>query len=318
MKRIYFLLFNDFNLLDFSGSLQVFESANKMMGHEFYNVTIISNSQDPVTSHFGISLSATYLPEVSGEIDTLIVVGGIGVHETCKDNILMAWFNIHRHRFGRIVSICSGTFLLAEWGILNERRAVTHWASCDRLRKKHPRIHVDEDRIFINEGNIWSSAGVTAGIDLTLALVEEDIDHETSLKVAKDLVVYLRREGGQNQFSDTLKAQQGDTRISKVIHWIKENIAKDIKISELASVVNMSERNLVRLFHSSTGEPPIKFILKTRLDLAKSMLDNSDKTITKIALECGFKNEVNFRRSFVKIYKVSPRKYRKNFGRSES
>lgn len=313
MKKIYFLLFNNFHLLDFSGPLQVFESANKMLGHDFYDISLISNSVEPIQTHFGISITSAYLPELAEEIDTLIVCGGIGVHEACKDNKLMAWFTLHKPYFKRIVSICSGAFLLAEWGMLNGKSAVTHWVSCENLRKKHPLVNVKEDKIFINEGNIWTSAGVTAGIDLTLALVEEDINHATSLEVAKDLVVYLRRDGGQNQFSDTLKIQHGDKRINKLFNWIQENVTKEIRVSDLAEVVNMSERSLIRLFKNNTGAPPLQFILKTRLDLAKSMLDNSDKPFAKIAVECGFKNEINFRRAFIKAFDVSPKKYRDNF-----
>ncbi|MDK2375050.1 GlxA family transcriptional regulator [Serratia fonticola] len=310
---IHFILFDDINILDFSGPLQVFSSANKFIGYEYYIVKVISNTNGWVTTNSGVKLQTFPLSEMDTTVDTLIICGGSGVREASEDKELISWVQHQAEYARRIVSICSGAFILAKSGILDGRRATTHWSACVELSKKYPSVKLDEDSIYVNDGHIWTSAGVTAGIDLCLALVETDTEHKISLSIAKDLVLFLRRQGGQRQFSDSLSISGSGDKISKLYDWIIDNLSSHITLGSLSEAAVISERSLSRLCHESTGLSPLKMVNKIRMEIAKSYLESSDMPLKLIAASCGFKSESNLRKSFMKIFSITPTQYRMRF-----
>jgi transcriptional regulator GlxA family with amidase domain len=215
----------------------------------------------------------------------------------------------------RVSSVCTGAFFLAKAGLLENKRAATHWAMCDLLQASFPQLDVDADAIFVREGNVWTSAGVTAGIDLALAMIEEDFGRDVSLFVARELVVFLKRSGGQSQHSPLLQAQTEDSAIFDELHaWIASNLKrKDLNIETLAAKANMSPRNFARVYKQKIGRTPAKSVEVMRLTKARRMLEDSDCNIDQIAHECGFGDEEHMRVTFQRNLKVSPRDYRRRF-----
>lgn len=310
---INFILFDDINILDFSGPLQVFSSANKFIGYEYYIVKAISNTNGWVTSNSGVKLQTFPLAEMDTTVDTLIICGGSGVRAASEDKELISWVQHQAKYARRVVSICSGAFILAKSGILDGRRVTTHWSACAEFSKMYPSVMLDEDSIYVNDGYIWTSAGVTAGIDLCLALVETDTEHRISLSIARDLVLFLRRQGGQRQFSDSLSISSAGDKIGKLHDWIVDNLSSHITLDSLSEQAVMSERSLSRLCHESTGLSPLKMVNKIRMDVAKAYLDSTNMPLKSIAASCGFKTEANLRKSFIKYFNTTPTQYRKRF-----
>jgi transcriptional regulator GlxA family with amidase domain len=215
----------------------------------------------------------------------------------------------------RTVAVCSGTFLLAQAGLLNGKRAATHWAMCDLLQERFPSIDVDRDSIYVHQQAIWSSAGVSAGIDLALALVESDCGHEVAMQVARELVVFLKRPGGQNQFSEMLQFQAEDSEAIERLHlWIMENLAMEpLSVQVLAEQMNMSPRNFARIYKQKTGRTPAKGVEGLRLEAARRMLESSQRGVEQIARLCGFGNDERMRTVFQRTLGISPRDYRQRF-----
>lgn len=323
-RRIDILAFENVQLLDVTGPLQVFASANKLVnrasgpgvGDQPYTVRAVA-ARPQVTTSAGLTLLTHPLSSPDDIADTLIVAGGQGIEAACEDAALLRWIRAQGTRSRRIASVCSGAFLLAAAGLLDEVRVVTHWGRCDELARRFPKVTVDPDPIFIREGRIWTSAGVTAGIDLALAMVEEDLGREIALDVARDLVVFLKRPGGQAQFSAALSLQTKDDRFAALHGWIVDHLDADLSVPALAARAGMSERSFVRHYRTSAGMTPARAIERLRVEAARRMLDDSAMPVKRVAARCGFGTEETMRRSFLRTVAVTPQAYRERFAPSD-
>ncbi len=318
-KPIHILAFPNVQLLDVTGPLQVFASANVQATRQGlptpYSPTVIARQDGSVVSSAGLGLQTHPLPCVAS--DTLIIAGGWGVHTALGDQHLLQWVRDQAASARRIASVCTGAFMLAEAGVLDGHRVVTHWDSCEELAQRYPALGVDPEPIFINEGALWTSAGVTAGIDLALAFVEADLGRPVALAVARDLVVFLKRPGGQSQFSTALSMQHAtrsqDSRFGDLHAWILDNLASDLCVATLAAQVGMSERSFVRHYRAHTGNTPARAIEQLRVEAARRLLGDSVLPIKRIADRCGFGSEETLRRSFIRAMSVTPQAYRERF-----
>jgi len=318
-RSIVLPAFPDVQLLDVSGPLQVFASANVLAGAQGlaapYAPKVVSIDGGLVASSSGLALQTGSRQSVKGPIDTLIVPGGRGVSAASADMRVTRWTLRLASRSTRIASVCSGAFLLAETGLLDGKRVVTHWAHCSELASRYPQLQVETDPIFIREGNVWTSAGVTAGIDLALALVEEDLGRSMALDVARELVVFLKRPGGQSQFSAALSSQQtdGDDRFGELHAWMTTHLAADLSVPALATRVNLSERTFMRHYKSQTGRTPARTVEQFRVEAAKRLLGETALPVKRIAARCGFGSEESMRRSFMRLLQIAPQTYRERF-----
>jgi transcriptional regulator GlxA family with amidase domain len=249
-----------------------------------------------------------------GPIDTLLVAGGSGVEDAAQDEDLLVWLRKTARRVRRIGSICTGAFLLAEAGLLDGKRAATHWKWAAKLADKFKQTTVDPDPIYIRDGNTYTSAGVTAGMDLALALVEEDLGSPMALKVARELVLYLRRSGGQSQFSAALSLQASDRKqIEETRSWILDNLEQTLPVEKLAAKAGMSPRHFARVFLKDTGTTPAHFVERLRVETARRRLEESRDKLEKVANDCGFGSIQTLRRSFLRVLHVPPNDYRQRF-----
>lgn len=317
---IFIAIFDDFNLLDVAGPTQVFTQANDVASNSSieYQVSVVSKAGGLVRSNSGLALDSRRLDEVRVEKATLLVAGGVGVHEAIKDDELVEWFSeISLLEKNRIGSVCTGAFLLAQAGVLDGKKAVTHWRSVQQLQTDYAAVKVECDPIYICDQGIWTSAGISAGIDLGLAMVAEDLGHLSSLETARELVVYLKRSGGQSQFSSLLQSQMKDrNELFYELHcWIENNLNSDLSIENLADRMNMSMRTFYRLYKKENGKTPAKNIEKIRIESAKGKLENTILSLRNIADFCGFGNESRFRRAFISQVGISPSEYRVRFKR---
>ncbi|KVF21708.1 AraC family transcriptional regulator [Burkholderia vietnamiensis] len=315
-RSIVVLAFPRAQLLDVSGPLQVFASVNELAQERGrpapYAPRVVAADGGPVETSAGLVLMADSLRS-AGRPDTVIVAGGKGVHAASRDARTVRWVRRQAQHARRVASVCTGAFLLAEAGLLDGRRAVTHWARCDEFAARYPNVRVEPDPIFIRDGALWTSAGVTAGIDL--ALVEEDLGRAIALDAARELVVFLKRPGGQAQFSAMLSMQRTDDRFGELHAWIAEHLAADLSVPALAERVSMSERSFVRHYRAGTGRTPARAVEQIRIEAAQRLLGETDWPIKRIATRCGFGSEETLRRSFVRVLGVSPQGYRERFVR---
>jgi len=320
-RCIAFVIFPDFQLLDLAGPLAVFDSAARFLAQRgthsdaAYPVLVLARSAGPVRSSAGLEVAATrdYLG-CEEELDTLIVVGGQGSRRAAEDAELLLWLRTMAGRVRRLGSICTGAFVLAGAGLLDGRRATTHWASCRTLAGRYPSLSVDADAIYVRDGNVFTSAGVTAGMDLALALVEEDWGRELALTVARWLVMFVKRPGGQSQFSAQLAAQRAEApAISTLQEWILSHLEEDLSVPALAVRAAMSERNFARVFLRETGLTPGAFVETARLEAARRQLEDSAHPIERVARDAGFGNAERLRRTFLRRLGVSPLDYRRRF-----
>lgn len=303
-------------LLDVAGPLQVFASANDLelqAGRPSpYAVRVVARAI-PVTTSAGLGLLAHRLPSPRQPVDTLIVAGGTSVHAACEDKPLLHWLTARARAARRVASVCTGAFLLGAAGLLTGRRAVTHWADCERLARRFPEARVDMNAIFVRDGELWTSAGVTAGIDLSLAMVEDDMGHSLATAVARDLVVFLKRPGGQAQFSAVLTFQERDREFDHLHGWMAGHLAEDLSVPALARRIGMSERSLLRHYRKSMGETPARAVEKMRVEAACQLLATTRDPMKRIARRCGFGSEETMRRSFFRQIAVAPHDYRARF-----
>jgi transcriptional regulator GlxA family with amidase domain len=254
------------------------------------------------------------MDEVQGSIDTLVVAGGAGTRAAASDPRVIAWVRDAASRSRRVTSVCSGAFVLAEAGLLDGRRATTHWEWCDTLARMYPAVEVERDSIFVRDDNVYTSAGVTAGMDLALALVEEDLGAQRAREVAQQLVMFLRRPGGQSQFSAQLAAPTAEREpIREVQDWIAANPAADLSVPTLAARAAMSPRNFARAFRAGVGMTPAAYVESVRVEQARIALDGSDAQIEAIAGHCGFGTVETMRRAFHRRLGVGPAAYRSRF-----
>ncbi|KAA6178816.1 helix-turn-helix domain-containing protein [Pseudomonas marginalis] len=316
-KIIHVLAFPNVQVLDVTGPLQVFATANDLARQQGlplpYAVNVIAALAEPVMTSAGLALLAAPLPAAETPCDTLVIAGGWGVYGAAEDPALVEWVRQKATQARRMTSVCTGAFLLAASGLLDGCRVVTHWTRCEELARKYPRLQVEANPIFIQQGALWTSAGVTAGIDLCLALVEEDLGRAVALEVARHLVVFLKRPGGQSQFSVTLSLQKGDNRFSELHAWIAEHLHLDLNIPTLAAACGMSERSFVRHYRAETGQTPARAVELIRVETARRQLADSAVAIKRIAVQCGFGSEETMRRSFVRALSISPQLYRERF-----
>lgn len=320
-KVIYLLAYPNVQLLDISGPLQVFASANLRAQEQglsmAYLTTVVAAPREGVISSAGLGLQTAALPGPDQPCDTLLVAGGRGVEAAVQDQALGQWLLAHAAQARRVVSVCTGAFLLAAAGLLDGRRVVTHWNSCEILARRYPALLVEPDPIFINDGRFWTSAGVTAGIDMALALVEADLGHALALAVARDLVVFLKRPGGQAQFSAVLslqsQARQSEERFAELHAWMLDNLTSDLSVTTLAAQVGMSERSFVRHYNAQTGNTPARAVEQLRIEAARRLLGDSRLPLKRIAARCGFGSEETLRRSFLRALAVTPQAYRERF-----
>jgi transcriptional regulator GlxA family with amidase domain len=317
IREIEMLAFPAVQLLDVTGPLQVFASANDAVveggGAPPYRVRIVANTGADVRTSAGLGISTDPLPPDGEAVDTLMVAGGEGVDAAVADPVLVDWLRERAAQARRVAAVCTGAFLLAAAGVLDGRRAVTHWKFCDNLTRAYPAVMVESDPIFIRDGGVWTSAGVTAGVDLALALVEEDLGRTIALAVARYLVVFLKRPGGQSQFSATLSLQAADDRFGALHAWIHAHLAEDLPLAVLARQAGMSERSLSRRYAEATGLTPARAVERLRIEEARRLLSESRLPMKRISRLCGLGSEETLRRSFLRLVAVTPQDYRARF-----
>ena len=313
------LVFPSVQLLDLAGPLQVFATCNDRHGVAGsappYAARVIACGAMSITTSSGLALAVEPLPPAGSTVDTLIVAGGSGVTAASQDRQLVDWLRSHAARARRVASVCTGAFMLAEAGLLDGRRAATHWANCAELASLYPKVRVEADPIFVRDGSVWTSAGITAGIDLALALVEEDFGREVALDVARWMVMFLKRPGGQAQFSTALALQAAEHRFGALHDWIEAHLAADLSLPVLAKQAGMSERSFSRHYNDATGLTPARAVERLRLEAARRLLIDAAIPIKRIATLCGFGSEETLRRSFLRLLAVSPQDYRARWTR---
>jgi transcriptional regulator GlxA family with amidase domain len=305
-------------LLDVTGPVQVFASANDLIagagGARPYMLRVVAQGSGAVTSSSSVTLAAGPLTKPGEALDTLLVAGGEGVEAAIENPILVGWVRQRAAQARRVASVCTGAFMLAAAGVLDGRRAATHWKYCAKLAQRFPAVRVEPDPIFVCDGSVWTSAGVTAGIDLALALVEEDLGRSMALAVARYLVVFLKRPGGQAQFSAALALQAADDKFGALHDWINKHLASDLSLSVLADQAGMSERSFSRHYAEATGQTPARAIERLRVEAAQRLLSESRLPVKRIAQRCGFGSEETLRRSFHRLIAITPQDYRARFG----
>jgi len=316
-RGIDVLAFPSVQLLDVSGPLQVFATVNEIMQRKGqpapYRLRVIARGGHSVTASAGLGLAVSDLPRQAEPIDTLLIAGGPGVHAAASDPAMVAWVRKRAAKARRTASVCTGAFLLASTGLLDGRRAATHWSWCSELAQRFPDVHVESDPIFVRDGAFWTSAGVTAGIDLALALVEEDLGRSVALMVARHLVVFLKRPGGQSHFSAALSLQTADDKFGALHEWIGKHLADDISLPMLAEQAGMSERSFSRHYADATGITPARAVEQLRVEAARRLLSETKLPVKRISQRCGFGSEETMRRSFLRLLSATPQDYRARF-----
>ena len=321
-RRIGFLIYPDCEICDVCGPFDAFHWADYWLprfgrtDEPGYQLIILAATPGPVRTLGGIEIVATHsFCDIGHGLDTLLVAGGcLSVDQACKDPSLVEWVRSAGPRVRRVASICTGALILAAAGLLDHRRVTTHWMFSDMLASEYPSIQVDPSLFFARDGNIYTSGGVTAGIDLAMALVEEDLGQEIALAVARTMVVFPQRSGGQSQFRSFLMAgAKNRPDIRELQGWILGHPREDLSVPALADRMAMSPRNFARLFRGETGQTPAEFVERARADAARAKLQQTLLPVDTIAEECGFGNAERMRRTFQRLFDVSPHDYRALF-----
>ena len=322
-RRVLIVAAAPAQLLDVAGPAEVFAQASRLSAAPFYDVEVAvvpdRNRQTPATTA-GVQLasgrSLAALLADRRPLDTLIVAGGEGARLRADEPALRDAVRRLARRSRRVASVCTGAFILAATGLLDGKRAATHWQWCARLAALYPQIRVDPEPIFTREGNLWTSAGITAGIDLTLAMVEEDHGHRLALAVARQLVMFLRRPGGQQQFSAALAAQAASSAsLRDLVAWIADNLHKPLTVEALAERARLSPRQFARVFARELGVTPAKLVDRIRVEAARRRLEESPRGLAAVAMACGFGSEETMRRAFLRQLGTPPGAYRERFRR---
>ena len=320
-RNVVFLAFPDVQVLDVTGPLEVFGRAARLLVERglrrdlAYSVEIVAATAGPIKTSSGIRIVADRrYRDVRSGVDTLLVAGGRGARPAAQDAALCRWLARMAPRVRRLGSVCTGTFVLAAAGLLDGKRVTTHWASCDTLATQNPRARVEPDPIFVRDGRLYTSAGVTAGMDLALAMVEEDFGRHVALGVARQLVMFLQRPGGQSQFSSQLAVQAADREpVRELVEWIADHLADDLSVSALAERIAMSPRHFARVFASELHMTPARFVEVQRVEAARRRLEESSDGVERVAASCGFGGAEVMRRAFLRTVRVSPSDYRSRF-----
>ena len=314
-RRVVLVAFDGLQSLDLIGPNEVFSAASRLSPGA-YTVEIVAPAR-AFTSWSGVRFEAhKTLAGCRGAIDTLIVAGGEGVREAQEDERLISFLSRAATRSRRVASVCTGAFLLARAGLLDGREATTHWSECHDLARLYPQVRVQNDPIFVRSGNVYTSAGVTAGIDLALALVEEDLGPKLARDVARWLVLFLRRPGGQSQFSAALAGQPAEREpLRELQAWMVDHLDEDLSVSALAVRAYMSPRNFARAFKREVGMTPAAYVETLRVERARALLETGGENVEQVAVRCGFGTVETMRRVFRKRLGVSPGDYRERFQR---
>ncbi len=320
-RRILLVAAPDTQILDLVGPFQVFTRASEILARRrrdappLYSLEVVTIEGGMLLTSCGLRLQPhRTFRQVRGAVDTVLIVGGSCFEDGKEDAAVVQWLQRIAPQLRRVGSICTGAFLLARAGLLNGRRATTHWKYCELLKRRYPDIKIDPDPIFVRDGNVYTSAGVTAGMDMALALVEEDAGSMLALEVARELVLYLRRPGGQSQFSAALNLQASDRQPFRELGaWVLDHLRHDLSVDTLASRVGMSARNFARVFRNEMNTTPAKFVESLRLEAARRRLQESHASLESVAASCGFRNCDAMRSTFRRVLRVAPGEYRWRF-----
>jgi transcriptional regulator GlxA family with amidase domain len=308
MPRAAIVVFDRFQALDAFGPLEVLAGAG-------YEVELVARRAGPVRASNGsVVLVETALDDLPGPIDTLLVTGGQGTRHPTELADVASLVAAHARRAGRVASVCTGAFVLAEAGLLDGKRCTTHWHYSERLAAHYPSVILEPDSIYVRDGAVWTSAGVTAGIDLALALVEEDRGSEVARQIARHLVVYLQRPGGQHQFSAPMAAQcTSGATLRDLVAWIREHLDADCSVAALARRAGMSQRSLARAFRTELDTTPASLVEQCRIEAARQLLETTDLTVAAIARQVGIGTPETLHRAFSRRVHVTPADYRARF-----
>ncbi len=312
------VLYSGCQALDVTGPIEVFDTVNQLLSQPDagYRIECVSAEAPWVRTSAGLVVQAAPLDAGEGPIDTLLVPGGWGLRDVLPDRGLVEWIGGAAARSRRVTSVCGGAFLLAEAGLLDGRRATTHWAFCDEMARRYPRVAVDPGPIFVWDGPYVTSAGVSTGIDMALALVEADHGAALALEMARFLVLFFKRHGGQSQYSAVLDAQLADRPpIRSVQEWISANLERPLPVSDLAERANMSPRNFARVFRREVGTTPGRYVERMRIAQARELLETTDLSVGQVARRCGFLTTETFLRAFARAVRLTPGEYRHRFQR---
>ena len=323
-RTIAALAYPGLQLLDVVGPLEAFNLASQQRiddgetRERSYQVVVVARQKAPIASMSGLAISAERgLDDSLTDIDTLLVPGALtGGAAFFEDAEYIDWVKAAHGQVRRLCSVCSGALLLAAAGVLDDKRATTHWMDADQLRCSFPRVRVEANRIFVEDGGVYTSGGITAGIDLALALIEQDYSRQLALKTAKRLLVFLKRPGDQSQFSSFLESQSRSTRFTDLLDWVSNNLHKKLDVATLASHVCMSERSFRRKFESELGTTLNKYVSRARLVKAQNLLETTNSSLAVVARQCGYSSSENMRYAFVRELDVTPSHYRQRFGES--
>ncbi|CAN5522701.1 GlxA family transcriptional regulator [soil metagenome] len=321
-RRIVIVAYPGVQALDVTGPHEVFVSASRVVtaegtngAPEAYSVQLVSPGGQAVESESGLAFVTSPLPNPIGQIDTLVVPGGTGSRAARHDPVLVDWIRAAAANSRRVVSVCSGAFLIAEAGLADGRTVTTHWARAQAMADAYQGVTVDADPIYICDGRLWSSAGVTAGIDLSLALVEQDLGTDVAQVVARWLLMFLRRPGGQTQFAEPVWMPRAERSTIRVVQaHVEEHPDADHSVPALAARASMSARHFTRVFSAQVGEAPGQYVERVRTEAARRALEDSGDTVAVVARRCGFGSAETLRRTFVKRLGISPDQYRRRFG----
>ena len=303
------LIFPDFQLLDAAGPISVFEIAARYATGK-PSIKVIAATPGPVRSTSGAEMLARSMKS-SGAITTLVIAGGEGVEAAARCERTLGFVRGVAKRGVRIASVCSGAIMLAEAGLLDGRRATTHWQRTRHFLKLYPKVKLEADQIYTRDGNIWTSAGITAGIDLSLAMVTEDYGDEIAQKTAKQLVLYHRRSGGQSQFSSLLELKAPNGRFGPLLAWAREHLDAPLTVEDLAERAAMSSRHFTRAFIAETGTTPSKAVERLRIEVARQRVQSSSEAIERVAETTGFRDPERMRRAFIRAFGQPPQSLRR-------
>jgi len=308
-RTIGILIFPQFQLLDAAGPITVFETAGRETAPPAYRLRVMARAAGPLASSSGVQITSE--PLTRQPLDTLLVVGGWGTREAyaCPDTL--AYVRAAARRARRTASVCSGAYILAAAGLLDGKRATTHWGRAADFARAYPQVRVEPDRIFVRDGAVWTSAGITAGIDLALALVAEDLGEAVAKRTAQQLVVYHRRPGGQSQFSALLEADRPNSRFSPLLAWARERLDERLSVERLAERAAMSPRHFARAFAADTGMTPAKAIERLRLESAREEVESGLEPIERVAVHTGFGDPERMRRAFLRAFGQPPQALRR-------
>jgi transcriptional regulator GlxA family with amidase domain len=308
-RRLALVVFDRFQIIDAAGPIGAFEIASVMAGGDAYAIRLLAPGGGAVASSSGVSMQAAPLDD--GPYDTVLVAGGQGTRDPANAAALGPWLQAQAATARRIASVCSGAYLLAEAGLLHERRCTTHWGASDHFARRFPTTRLDADRIWVRDGPIWTSAGITAGIDMSLALIEEDLGAEIARRTAQQLVVHHRRPGGQSQFSALLDQGGVHGRFGALMDWARARLAEPLGVERMAAEAAMSPRNFARTFAAEVGVTPAKAVERLRLEAARLRLETTREPIDQVAETAGFGDAERMRRAFLRAFGQPPQALRR-------